>query len=98
MSLDIAAEQAALLAALQAAGRPGQAYDSNTSGSHPFFCVSAPDLRAIARGWLAAQRRSAEDRAAEVRAADPDHQGGVVAAALDERTARRGGGRLPRRQ
>ncbi|MFI4973194.1 MAG: DNA alkylation repair protein [Caulobacterales bacterium] len=63
MSLDIPAEHAALVAELQAAGRPyrgGQQNDSTGSG-HPFFNVSIPDLRAMARGWLAAHRKTAED-------------------------------------
>lgn len=56
--LDLAAEHAGLVAQLRAAGRPG-AYDSQTSSGHPFFNVSIPDLRRIARGWLAAHRKSA---------------------------------------
>lgn len=59
--LDLAAEHAGLVAQLRAAGRPGLAYDSNTSSGHAFFCVSAPNLRRIARGWLTAHRKSAGD-------------------------------------
>ena len=39
-----------------------------------------------------------EERAAEGREADPDHQGGLVAAAFDDRAARTRGRRLSRRQ
>ena len=56
-ALDPAAEHALLVEQLRAAGRP-YAYDSNTSSGHPFFSVAAPDLRRIARAWLAAQRKA----------------------------------------
>ena len=59
-SIDIATEQASLIAELRAAGRPG-AYDSQTSSGHPYFNVSIPELRRIARGWLTAHRKSAGD-------------------------------------
>ena len=63
MSLDIAAERAGLVAQLRAAGKPyrgGQANDSYTGSGHPFFNVSIPDLRRIARTWLAAHRRDTD--------------------------------------
>ena len=62
-ALDIAAEHAALVAQLRAAGTPyrgGQQNDSYTGSGHPFFNVSAPALRRIARAWLAG-RREADD-------------------------------------
>ena len=62
--LDFAAEQAGLVAQLRAAGRPYRGVgqnDSYGSGGHPFFNVPIPDLRRIARGWLAAHRKSADD-------------------------------------
>jgi len=62
--LDLAAEQAALVAQLRAAGRPQRGCgdnDSYASGGHPFFNVSIPDLRRIARGWLGAHRKIADD-------------------------------------
>ena len=63
--LDIAAEHAGLVAQLRAAGtlyRGGQQNDSYTGSGHPFFNVSAPELRRIGRAWLAA-RRKADDAA-----------------------------------
>jgi 3-methyladenine DNA glycosylase AlkD len=61
--LDVEAERAALVAQLRAAGTPyrgGQANDSYSGSGHPFFNVSAPELRRIARAWLAAHRKSAD--------------------------------------
>jgi 3-methyladenine DNA glycosylase AlkD len=62
-ALDIAAEHAGLVAHLRAAGTPyrgGQQNDSYSGSGHPFFNVSAPELRRIGRAWLAA-RRQADD-------------------------------------
>lgn len=62
--LDLAAEHAFLVEQLRAAGRPyrgGQHNDSYTGSGHRFFNVSIPDLRGLARGWLAAHRKSADD-------------------------------------
>lgn len=65
-ALDLPSEHADLVAQLRAAGRParggGENNDSYGSSGHPFFDVSAPDLRRIARGWLAAHRKTAADR------------------------------------
>ncbi len=61
--LDVEAERAALVAQLSAAGTPyrgGQANDSYSGSGHPFFNVSVPELRRIARTWLAAHRRDAD--------------------------------------
>jgi 3-methyladenine DNA glycosylase AlkD len=58
---DVEAERAALVAQLRAAGTPyrgGQANDSYTGSGHPFFNVSVPELRGIARQWLAAHRKA----------------------------------------
>jgi 3-methyladenine DNA glycosylase AlkD len=60
-ALDIAGEQAGLVAQLGAAGAPyrgGQQNDSYTGSGHPFFNVSAPALRRIARAWLAGRRKA----------------------------------------
>lgn len=60
MSIDLAAEHAGLVAQLRAAGTTysgGDQNDSYTGSGHPFFCVSVPNLRRIARAWLAAHRR-----------------------------------------
>jgi 3-methyladenine DNA glycosylase AlkD len=62
-ALDIAAEHAALLAQLRAAGGPyygGDQNDSYTGSGHPFFTVSVPNMRAIGRAWLAAHRKAAD--------------------------------------
>jgi 3-methyladenine DNA glycosylase AlkD len=62
-ALDIAAEHQALLARLRAAGAPyrgGQQNDSYTGSGHPFFNVSAPELRRIGRAWLAARRKAGD--------------------------------------
>jgi 3-methyladenine DNA glycosylase AlkD len=62
-ALDIAAEHAGLVTQLRAAGTPyhgGQQNDSYTGSGHPFFNVSAPQLRRIGRTWLAG-RRTADD-------------------------------------
>jgi 3-methyladenine DNA glycosylase AlkD len=62
-ALDVAAEHASLVAQLRAAGTPyygGDQNDSYTGSGHPFFCVSIPDVRRIARGWLAAHRGDAD--------------------------------------
>ncbi|HTX51504.1 MAG TPA: DNA alkylation repair protein [Caulobacteraceae bacterium] len=59
--LDIAAEHAGLVEALRRLGRPyrgGQQNDSYTGSGHPFFNVGTPDLRRLARGWLAAHRQA----------------------------------------
>ena len=61
--LDVAEQQAALTAQLRAAGKPyrgGQQNDSYTGSGHPFFNVSIPELRRIARAWVAAHRRDAD--------------------------------------
>jgi 3-methyladenine DNA glycosylase AlkD len=63
MTLDVEAERAALVDALRAAGRPYRGAgpnDSYTGSGHPFFCVSVPDMRRIARAWLAAHRKDAD--------------------------------------
>jgi 3-methyladenine DNA glycosylase AlkD len=60
-ALDIAAEHAGLVAQLRAAGAPyrgGQHNDSYSGSGHPFFNVSAPELRRIGRVWLAARRKA----------------------------------------
>jgi 3-methyladenine DNA glycosylase AlkD len=60
-ALDIAAEHAGLVAQLRAAGGPyrgGQHNDSYSGSGHPFFNVSAPELRRIGRAWLAARRKA----------------------------------------
>jgi len=57
---DIAAEHAGLVAQLRAAGAPyrgGQQNDSYSGSGHPFFNVSAPELRRIGRAWLAGRRK-----------------------------------------
>ncbi len=59
--LEIEAEHAGLVAQLRAAGtayRGGDQNDSYTGSGHPFFCVSAPNMRRIARAWLAAHRQA----------------------------------------
>jgi len=61
--LDIAGEHAGLVDELRRLGRPyrgGQRNDSYTGSGRPFFNVSVPDQRRLARGWLAAHRRSAD--------------------------------------
>jgi 3-methyladenine DNA glycosylase AlkD len=61
--LDVEAERAAIVAQLRAAGTPyrgGQSNDSYSGSGHPFFNVSVPELRRIARAWLAAHRKSAD--------------------------------------
>jgi 3-methyladenine DNA glycosylase AlkD len=58
---DIAAEHAVLVDELRRLGRPyrgGQQNDSYTGSGHPFFNVGVPDLRGLARGWLAAHRQA----------------------------------------
>jgi 3-methyladenine DNA glycosylase AlkD len=62
--LDIEAEHADLIAQLRAAAteyRGGDQNDSYTGSGRPFFCVSAPNMRRIARAWLAAHRKAADD-------------------------------------
>lgn len=62
-ALDIEAEHAGLIAQLRAAAteyRGGDQNDSYTGSGRPFFCVSAPNLRRIARTWLAAHRAAAD--------------------------------------
>jgi 3-methyladenine DNA glycosylase AlkD len=59
--LDIASEHAGLVAQLRAAGTPyrgGQHNDSYSGSGHPFFNVSAPELRRIGRAWLAGHRKA----------------------------------------
>jgi len=63
VELAVEAEHAGLVAQLRAAGKPyygGDQNDSYTGSGHPFFCVSVPELRRIARTWLAAHRREAD--------------------------------------
>jgi 3-methyladenine DNA glycosylase AlkD len=63
VELAIEAERAGLVAQLRAAGTPyrgGQSNDSYSGSGHPFFNVSVPELRRIARAWLAAHRKSAD--------------------------------------
>ena len=60
---DLAAEHSGLVAQLRAAGTEyfgGDQNDSYTGSGHPFFCVSVPNMRRIARAWLAAHRKSAD--------------------------------------
>jgi 3-methyladenine DNA glycosylase AlkD len=60
---DVEAERAALVGQLRAAGRPDRGAgpnDSYTGSGHPFFNVSAPNLRRIARVWQAAHRKDAD--------------------------------------
>jgi 3-methyladenine DNA glycosylase AlkD len=62
--VDVRAEHEALAAQLRALGRPykgGVQNDSYTGGGHPFFNVSAPDLRRLARAWLAAHRKASDE-------------------------------------
>ncbi|HVN01823.1 MAG TPA: DNA alkylation repair protein [Caulobacteraceae bacterium] len=63
-ALDIAAEHAALVGQLRAAGRPYRnptgENDSYTGSGRPFFHVKAPELRAIARAWLTAHRGASD--------------------------------------
>ncbi|MGH6986040.1 MAG: DNA alkylation repair protein [Caulobacteraceae bacterium] len=59
-SRDLEAERLALLNKLRASARPyrgGQANDSYTGSMHPFFNVSVPELRRLAREWLADHRK-----------------------------------------
>jgi len=61
--LDIAEAHASLVGELRRLGRPyrgGQQNDSYTGSGHPFFNVGVPDLRGLARGWLAAHRQAAD--------------------------------------
>src|ERR1700744_369737 len=54
---------AGLVAQLRAAGERyygGDQNDSYTGSGHPFFYVSVPVLRRMARTWLAAHRRDAD--------------------------------------
>jgi 3-methyladenine DNA glycosylase AlkD len=64
VALDIAAEHAALVVQLRAAGwpyrNPTGENDSYTGSGHPFFGVSAPNLRRIGRAWLASHRKTDE--------------------------------------
>jgi len=63
VELAVETEHAGLVAQLRAAGTPyrgGQANDSYSGSGHPFFNVSVPELRRIARTWLAAHRRDAD--------------------------------------
>ena len=60
MTFDPRSEHEGLLAELRAAGRPyrgGIENDSYTGSGRAFFNVSAPDLRRLARTWLAAHRK-----------------------------------------
>ena len=61
--LAVETEHAGLVEQLRAAGMPyrgGQSNNSYSGSGHPFFNVSVPDLRRIARTWLAAHRRDAD--------------------------------------
>jgi 3-methyladenine DNA glycosylase AlkD len=63
-ALDIAAEHAALVAQLRAAGRPyrgGVQNDSYSGSGHPFLNVGAPERRQLIRGWLAGHRGVSDD-------------------------------------
>jgi len=60
-ALDLAAEHAGLTAELKALGTEylgGDQNDSYTGSGHPFFCVSAPNMRRVTRGWLSAHRKT----------------------------------------
>jgi len=62
-ALDIEAEHAGLVAQLRAAAteyRGGDQNDSYTGSGRPFFCVSVPNMRRIARTWLTAHRQAAD--------------------------------------
>jgi 3-methyladenine DNA glycosylase AlkD len=63
-ALDIAAEHARLVAALAAAGTPyfgdPQGNDSYSGSRHPFYFVSVPERRAMARWWLRTSKPTAE--------------------------------------
>jgi 3-methyladenine DNA glycosylase AlkD len=57
--LDATTEADAIVADLEAHGTPylgGDQNDSYTGSGRPFFCVSAPNMRRVARTWLAAHR------------------------------------------
>ena len=59
--LDIEVEHAGLTAQLRAAGTTyhgGDQNDSYTGSGHPFFYVSVPEMRRMARAWLAAHRHA----------------------------------------
>src|ERR1700722_5803813 len=61
VELAVETEHAGLVAQLRAAGAPyrgGQHNDSYSGSGHPFFNVSAPELRRIGRVWLAARRKA----------------------------------------
>jgi 3-methyladenine DNA glycosylase AlkD len=61
--LDIEAEHAALIAQLRAVAteyRGGDQNDSYTGSGRPFFCVSVPNTRRIARTWLATRRKATD--------------------------------------
>jgi 3-methyladenine DNA glycosylase AlkD len=61
--LDIAAEHAGFVAGLEAARRVyrhAAQNDSYGSSGQPFYFVSAPELRAMTRAWLAAHRAAAD--------------------------------------
>jgi 3-methyladenine DNA glycosylase AlkD len=62
-ALDIEAEHAELIAQLRAAAteyRGGDQNDSYTGSGRPFFCVSVPNMRRIARTWLVAHRKATD--------------------------------------
>ncbi|MGH7016758.1 MAG: DNA alkylation repair protein [Caulobacteraceae bacterium] len=57
---DLEAKRLALLDKLRASARPyrgGEANDSYTGSTRPFFNVSTPELRRLAREWLADHRK-----------------------------------------
>lgn len=62
--MDVEAEHAALIAQLTAAGRPYRnpqaENDSYTGSRRPFFNVSVPERRRMARAWLAAHRGASD--------------------------------------
>lgn len=62
-AFDLAEEHLGLVAQLRAAGTQyfgGDQNDSYTGSGHPFYCVSVPNMRRIARVWLAAHRKHAD--------------------------------------
>src|SRR5580704_4899971 len=62
-SPDIRAAHDAFIVQLRAAGTPyrgGQQNDSYTGSGRPFFNVSAPERRRMARAWLAAHRQASD--------------------------------------
>jgi hypothetical protein len=101
MSLDLAAQRQSLVAALRAAGRPYRGAgenDSYTGSGHPFFNVSAPALRRVARSWLANHRAADDDdllAVADRLFAGEVYEGKVLAAVLLGYSARARRGATP---